>query len=495
MWKAILVGVLGLAVAGCGTRPAPITDAERAAAIDEVAHSLVTQQGIPGVAIAVLRDGKPFRTVTLGTSDLATGAPVTTATPFQLSSTTKLLSSTGVLLLVADGKVRLDAGIGDYLDGLPPAWQPVTVRQLLSHTSGLPDITRATGEIDLVADDWAHALPIVAQASFQFAPGHGWSYTQTNYALLQRLVERVSGMGFEAFLDQRLFAPLGMDHTFFPGAGRECATSYKRAAKGTPAPRPELAFPAYVHAAGGLCASLDDLATWSRALEAGTVIPRPLLDAARTPATLADGSTAMVGGPISYGLGRAIDTTPGHRWAGHSGGNSTAYRRYLDDGLTIIVLHNGTHDPDAIAAAVARAMLQQTAGEGAQADLWDAAVAGDTAAADTALQAGADVNALDTRSARSGRRPLNWAALNDNAGMIAWLLAHGADIDATNTTGFTALHHAAESGSADAAAALLDAGADTTLRNAQGETAADVARRKGHEDLARRLATARPGRR
>ena len=97
----------------------------------------------------MLRDGKPFRIVTLGVADRDIGAAVTSATPFQLASTTKLLSSTGVLLLVADGKVELDAGIGDYLDGLPVAWQPVTIRQLLSHTSGLPDITRQPVLIDL----------------------------------------------------------------------------------------------------------------------------------------------------------------------------------------------------------------------------------------------------------------------------------------------------------------------------------------------------------
>lgn len=483
--KLVAMLALCLAPVACSRAPAPMTDADRAQALDALADSVVAQRGVPGIAIAVVRDGKVFRKVTRGTADLATHAPVTGTTPFQLASTTKLFSSTAVLRLVADGKLRLDDTIGTYFADLPPAWRGVTLRQLLSHTSGLPDVTRTGGEIDLVADDWEHALPIIANAPFQFAPGHGWSYTQTNYALLQRLVEKVSGVRFEEFVEARLFRPLGMRDTFFPDAQRRCAPNYEQDKAGRIVPRPGLAFPPYVHAAGGLCASLDDLLAWDAALEAGKVIPRTLLDEARTPAKLADGSIARIAGPMGYGLGRAVDTTAGHRWAGHSGGNSSAFRHYIDDDMTIIVLHDGASDPDAIASAAAAAMLQATAGGNAQADLWDAAGDGDDTAIEAALEAGADVNALDTRSSRNGRFALNWAAIRNHSDTIQLLLKHGAAIDARNLSGFTALHHAAESGSTDAARALLAAGADTTLRSSDGETAGEVARRKGNGEVAR----------
>ena len=258
-----------------GSRPA---DTDRSAAITKLAQSVVAQRGVPGIAIAVIRGGKPFQEAIYGVSNLATHAPVTDATPFQLASTTKLFSSTGVLLLVAEGMIDLDDTLASHLDGLPPAWHDVTIRQLLSHTSGLPDITRQTGELDLVADDWVHALPLVAEQPFRFQAGTDWAYTQTNYALLQRLVERLSGMPLEAFLEQRLFQPLGMRNTFFPGPQRQCAVNYQRAHDGRIVGRPELSFPRYVHAAGGLCASLRDLVAWELALDAGKVIPRPLLE-------------------------------------------------------------------------------------------------------------------------------------------------------------------------------------------------------------------------
>ncbi|MEO8218259.1 MAG: serine hydrolase [Acidobacteriota bacterium] len=475
---------LCLSLSGCGSKEAKFSDRDRSQAITALADSVLAKRGVPGIAIAVIRDGKLFQKLTVGSSNLATGEKVSGSTPFQLASTTKIFGSTAVMLLVADGKVHLENPVGDYLDGLPSAWRSVTIRQLLSHTSGLPDITTATGEVDLVAADWESALPIIAEEPFQFRPGHGWAYTQTNYALLLRLIERVSGKTFESFLEERLFQPLGMRNTFFPGPQRRCAVNYRREQDGRITVRSNLTFPHYVHAAGGLCSSLDDLVAWSRALDSGKIMPSELALQAWSPTRLADGSNAQVSPVISYGLGWAIGTTPGHRWAGHSGGNSTAFRRYLDERMTIIMLHNGASDPDAIISSVARFMVQTTSADGAQVGLWDAAGDGNLAAAEAALQAGAKVNELDTRSSRNGRYALNWAAINNHPDIIEVLLKHGAAINAQNLTGFTALHHAAESGSAAAAQALLDAGADPSLRSASGETPSDVARRHGNTAVA-----------
>ncbi|MEO6580340.1 MAG: serine hydrolase, partial [Sphingomicrobium sp.] len=396
---------------------------------------------------------------------------------------------TAVLLLVADGKVGLETPIGDYLDGLPAPWRPITIRRLLSYTSGLPDVTQAAGGIDLIAGDWEHAFPLIASAPLEFEPGHGWSYSQTNYALLLRLVEKISGVTFETFLAERLFKPLAMSNTFFPGPGRGCARTYGRDSAGHVTERP-MPFPHFVHAAGGLCSSLDDMVIWARALDGGKLLPAALSNQAWSPTKLADGSLAKVGSTVSYGLGWAIGTTGGRPWVGHSGGNSTAFRRYPKAGMTVIILHNGDSDPDSMAEAVAGAMLNPSLEAGGQDALWDAASDGDAAAAKAAIRAGANVNALDTRSSRNGRFPLNWAAFNDHADTVLLLLRSGARIDAQNLSGFTALHHAAERGSLKAAQALIDAGANRSLRNANGETAAEVATRNGHADIAAMLAKA-----
>lgn len=132
---------------------------------------------------------------------------------------------------------------------------------------------------------------------------------------------------------------------------------------------------------------------------------------------------------------------------------------------------------------------QRGEAQDAQSQLWDAARAGDTVAMSTALAGGAKVDSLDTRRSPNGRRALNWAAIGNKPDAIRFLVAHGATIDATNLTGFTALHHAAETGGVDAARALLELGAKKTLLNSNGEVAQEVATRTSHLDVANVIAT------
>ncbi|NNF57369.1 MAG: hypothetical protein HKN04_03935 [Rhodothermaceae bacterium] len=126
----------------------------------------------------------------------------------------------------------------------------------------------------------------------------------------------------------------------------------------------------------------------------------------------------------------------------------------------------------------------------AQDRLWDAAIAGDTTAIVTALNDGADINALDTRRSRNGRRALNWAAWHNRVEVIAVLIEHDADLEARNLTGFTPLHHAAENGSVEALAALLEAGADPSAANHVGRRPIDTARLRGHRHIVELLEAA-----
>jgi ankyrin repeat protein len=122
--------------------------------------------------------------------------------------------------------------------------------------------------------------------------------------------------------------------------------------------------------------------------------------------------------------------------------------------------------------------------KGAQDQLWDAAIQGDTAALAAALQLGATIDSLDTRSNPNGCRALNWAAWYNHPAAIRLLVARGAKVNIANWTGFTPLHHAAENGSLEAARALLTLGADRMLVNEMGQRPVDVARERGHPDVA-----------
>src|SRR6266487_298967 len=142
-----------------------------------------------------------------------------------------------------------------------------------------------------------------------------------------------------------------------------------------------------------------------------------------------------------------------------------------------------------LSVAIARPCASQTS----QTRLWDASISGDTTILAAALKDGAQIEGLDRRTPQNGRRALNWAAINNRADAIRFLLAHGASIEATNLTGFTALHHAAEYGSVDAARVLLAAGADPKHTNLEGVTPLARARQEGHLDVAELLEAAERG--
>ena len=276
----------------------------------------------------------------------------------------------------------------------------MTVRQLLSHTSGPPDIVRTPGQLDLIADSWSGA-PLIAGRAASVWAGPKWAYTQTNYVLLAHIIERVSGKPLEAFLQERLFQPPAMKDTFYPppgespGAGAAAHQTTSEGREGV-SPCARLDFPPFVHAAGGLCSSLADLIRWNAALDSGRVLRPDLATALWTATRLADGSPARIGpNGIGYGLGWVVDESAGKKSVGHSGGNSTAYRRYLDDRVTIIVLHNGVLDPDGLVSSIAAIVAREPgdAGPGAQERLWEASKNGDRAEIVRALDDGADIQA------------------------------------------------------------------------------------------------------
>jgi CubicO group peptidase (beta-lactamase class C family) len=459
-------------------------DASRAAALRERVSTTLDAAGVPGWAIEIVQDGRVVAQWVHGLARVETRDSVTSSTPFQLASTTKTFAAAATLLAVADGKLRLDDRLGSLLDDMPPSWSDVTVRQLLSHTTGLPDIVVVPGQLALIASTWDSAYAAIRNAPLPAPHGTRWAYNQTNYALLKRILESRTGRPFEEYVHERLFEPLGMRSTFYPSATRSCAVNYE-VSRGTPPRVRDLSFPGFVHTAGGLCSSLDDLIRWNAALDSGRVLPDSLTRVMWTPAHLTNGDVARVDGKRKgYGLGWVVDETPGRRSVSHSGGNSTAYLRLIDQRATIIVLHNGVSSPEDIVSMIEDALVGGDAADAsAEERLWDGAIAGDTTAVLAAIAQGADVNALDTRRSPNGRRALNWAAQNDHAAVARILLAHGAGIDSANVTGFTALHHAAESGAVRTAELLLQSGANAALTTKAGETARSVAERKNHADV------------
>ena len=313
---------------------------------DAMASALVArwmaEHHLPGLALAVVRDRRLILARGYGTRDLGGTVPVTPETPFQIASITKALTAVAVLQLVEAGRVALDDPVGRHLSGLPEAWRLVTVRQLLAHTSGIPSIS---------AFDRPPCDPQRAQADYQrgdvlreiaclplaFAPGERWAYGDTGYYLLGLLLTAVSGQPYDAHMAARVFGPAGMTATRVqrrpPLAGVAEPTRWENGRH----LRVEPLDPMVDEANGAIVSTVLDLARWAAALDAHALVSAATRDTMWTPVALRDGVAP-------YGLGFGLTPFAGRRRVGHTGGGpgcATAFAKFPDDRLTVIVLARG----------------------------------------------------------------------------------------------------------------------------------------------------------
>ncbi|MGB6845037.1 MAG: serine hydrolase domain-containing protein, partial [Candidatus Acidiferrales bacterium] len=204
------------ATRGTSSVPADASDATLSPQVDLYVDTEIKAQKIPGLALAIVRDGKIVKAKGYGLANVELDVPVKPETLFQTGSVGKQFTATAVMMLVEEGKVGLDDKITKYFPDVPVAWQEITVRNLLSHTSGIPDYTgedKSGNEHaidfrkDYTEDDLlkkAESLPML------FKPGEKWSYSNTGYVVLGILIHRVTGEFYGDFLQQRIFKPLGM---------------------------------------------------------------------------------------------------------------------------------------------------------------------------------------------------------------------------------------------------------------------------------------------
>jgi CubicO group peptidase (beta-lactamase class C family) len=326
---------------------------------DSLARAFVAQRGAPSVAIAIVRGRDTIVMAGYGKADLENDVAATERSAYRIGSVTKQFTAAAVMKLVEEGKVKLDETIGTYFPSLPEAWRPVTVRQLLNHTSGIPSYTslgaawqRRWGE-EMSPDSIA---ALTASQTMNFAPGADWRYNNTGYVLLGMLIEKVAGRPWGAEIEERFTKPLGLADT------RNCmhAPLIPRRVHGYGpqgngwANAPYLAM-SQPYAAGALCSSVADLARWNRALHTGGVVSAASYRLMTTP----EGAAAA--GSRKYGFGLGVDTLGGRRVISHGGGIHgfiTANAWIPDAELSITVLTNsGVARADDLLNQLARAAL------------------------------------------------------------------------------------------------------------------------------------------
>ncbi len=309
--------------------------------VDELVSGHLEKKGLPGLSIAVVRDGSVVKEAAYGLANVELNCPATVGTVYEIGSITKTFTATLVMMLVEEGALGLDDPIADHLNDLPDAWKGVTIRHLLTHTSGIKNYTGATDFMALAREDHAprEILDLVADAPLEFEPGSQYRYCNTGYFLLGLIVEKATGEPFAQFLQDRILTPLGMSTTrpsnpklIVPGRASGYGTVLGLVRVNRDPITPSSAF-----SAGFLISTVGDLARWDAALRAGKLLKPESFEQMYAPARLTDGSLH------EYGFGWATNRRFGHRSLSHGGGTagfSSILSRYPDDGLTIIMLCN-----------------------------------------------------------------------------------------------------------------------------------------------------------
>ena len=323
----------------------------------------------PGAAVLVLHKGKPVFRQGYGVTDLRTRRPIDPKTDFRLASFTKQFTATCIMLLVRDGKLHYDDHLTDIFPEFPEYGKAITVRNLLNHTSGLPDYEEILmkqypntpeQQIPQILD--AGVLKsLEQQSSGQFPAGSKWQYSNSGYATLAMIVEKVSGKPFGQFLHDRIFGPLKMNNTLAYEKGKNevphRAYGHTKQKDGSWQETDQSPTSA-VLGDGGIYTSLDDLMKWDRALREPTLLSAAEMEPALSQVQPSGGPAKYQSGKdVSYGFGWFLDPYKGHKRMWHDGstiGFRTTIQRFPDDQLTVIVLANRADlDPADLALKVA----------------------------------------------------------------------------------------------------------------------------------------------
>lgn len=329
--------------------------------IDEIATKALTETGAPSVSIAIVEDNKILYEKAYGKARLNPPVDAKREMRYCIGSVSKQFLAGSVLLLVQDGKLSLDDPVSRFLPNLTRA-DGISIRQLLSHTSGyqdyypqdyVPPFMEKPETPDAILDQWA-------RKPLDFEPGTRWQYSNTNYVVAGRIVERVTGGPFFAFLKKRILQPLGMTSAIDldeQALGPSDAVGYTRFALGPPRPAKEEGR-GWLYAAGELAMTAHDLALWDISLMEHKLLTRSSLELMTTPVRLHNGT------PTNYALGVLVFDDHGHPMLAHAGGVSgfvSLNTLWEDQGTAVVVFANedGSNAPASITDQVATLLLKE----------------------------------------------------------------------------------------------------------------------------------------
>jgi CubicO group peptidase (beta-lactamase class C family) len=339
-WLGIAVGAVLLACAPLQAPTATPIPPDVISSIDTYLYNLAQEGAFRG-SVLVAQGDEVLLAAGYGLADIENNVPNTPQTRFRLGSVTKQFTAMAVLILQAQGQIDLQDPVCNYIPDCPVHWSEITIHQLLTHQSGLPDSWEFYADKNKpgVSYDPEEIIGWFKDAPLDFAPGDRFSYSNTGYLLVGLLVEKVSGQPYEHFLRQQIFEPLQMTNTGYAHDDAGLAVGYR-----TDGLEAQFMNASLAYSAGGLYSTVQDLYRWDRSFYTEALLPQALLDTIFTPFI----STPYVPyappyDQVGYGYGWFVGKRLGHRVAGHGGtynGFRALIERYPDHQISIIILSN-----------------------------------------------------------------------------------------------------------------------------------------------------------
>ncbi len=303
----------------------------------------IDRKDLASVSVAVLSKGDVVFSGSCGMADQENKLPADADTIYNLASLTKPFTATAILRLYDQHKLSLEDKIGKFLPDAPTPWRSITIRQILTHSSGILDYTKFKNPLIEVGKDYTPGEVLKKAYSYplEFEPGSRSVYSNMGFVVLGHIIAKASGMSYRDYMKRNLFAPLGMEHSYIGAAGVRAPQNFAKpyipdGAKFAAAPYISLNWSL---SAGGMMTSLRDLCAWDKVVDRQSFL---------NPGTwsLAWAPTVTLAEPhVPYGLGWIVTKLAGERVICHLGGKpgySAMYSRFPDKRMSIIVLSNGS---------------------------------------------------------------------------------------------------------------------------------------------------------
>lgn len=320
----------------------------RADAVDEYVKAQMQALHIPGLSIAVVEKGRLSKAAGYGLANVETDTPATPETVYKIASLSKQFLAAAVMLLVEEGKIGLDDKAQKYLNGSPESWKNITVRNLLTHTSGM--VRDPSDYHPYKEQPPAEVIESVYSLPLLFQPGEKWLYSNVGYYMLSEIISKASGKPWSEFISERLFAPAGMTSTrllTLTAIVPHRASGYEQTDRGMVNAENWIA----ERPSGAFLSTVLDLAKWDAFMDSRSPFTAATRKQMRTPVSLNDGTSA------DYGFGWYVDSYLGRARIHHDGqypGFRSDYERFEEDHLSVIVLANsGSSRVESLAIKIA----------------------------------------------------------------------------------------------------------------------------------------------